>query len=379
MINIKKNIRDIIITFFYIWNIKKSPWTFWSLGAFLMWLFFIYYLNFEYYIFFILSIILFFISIPLINSYENDKKEHDLKEIVIDEVLWMFITIWIILFFSNDILLLFLWFIFFRFFDIFKPSIIWYIDKNISWWFWVLLDDAIAWFFAWIVVILWFLFYLKLDLIFYYIYILLLQTILIIYITKRILEIEKIKEKIIKNKFLQPNFISIFRVFICLLWLIIYIYIDILFWMMLFALWRILDFVDWEIARKCNLQTELWKTLDPLTDKISYFLPIIYFAFIWYFNIILVIILFLIDFWWQFSRNILKKLNKETKANNFWKIKTSLIFIFIFTIFIFQNKINNFYYDIFLYLIIFFALLSIIFKFFSYKNLIINLKNKIWI
>ncbi len=101
-------------------------------------------------------------GVPISNQYmKKFNREHDPKEVVIDEVagIWLAIAISNIFYsgiFSPKIFYIsyLLSFIIFRFFDIVKPFPISWIDKNVGGGLGVMLDDVIAGMFAAIVVIL---------------------------------------------------------------------------------------------------------------------------------------------------------------------------------------------------------------------------------
>lgn len=143
-------LQELYLKLFFIWNIKKSPWTFWSILSFFIAydLLLLFENNFLYIIWFLI-IFLSIISVPIINNYEKRTKIHDNSSIVIDELVWVFISIFIIWIFTSNFFYLFLSLVFFRYFDIKKPFIIWKVDKKIWWWLWVMLDDIIAWIFSW--------------------------------------------------------------------------------------------------------------------------------------------------------------------------------------------------------------------------------------
>ncbi len=180
------------------------------------------------------------------------------------------------------------------------------------------------------------------------------------------------KEFVRKCKLLHPNSISILRIPISVLWIYLFAIWHDFFWIALFVFASITDASDWIIARKCWLATELGKSLDPLSDKIVYFVPLIYFAFLWKISFYLVATFLIIDTFWQFSRIILKKLQLETKANSYWKFKTAFVFILIFYLMTFEKTFPNFFPDflnnILMILVIIFAILSIIFKFIPWKK-----------
>jgi len=110
----------------------------------------------------LLSILITLIAINEINKYETYYDIHDPSEIVIDEL----VGIWITLSMTNSIPIIWqiiLSFIMFRFFDIWKPSIIGRIERKANGGISVMLDDVIAGFFAgvavngiWILIDKWF-------------------------------------------------------------------------------------------------------------------------------------------------------------------------------------------------------------------------------
>lgn len=149
MRKIKTIFQNIFLTFLFSWKLPKWPWTWGSLFSFLFLLYLLNSFNLTSLSLFVISILITIISIPIINNYEKINWTHDHSSIVIDEFVWVFLSIWIILFFTDNIYFLILWLILFRFFDIFKPWIIWIIDKKMKGGLWVMLDDIIAWFYAW--------------------------------------------------------------------------------------------------------------------------------------------------------------------------------------------------------------------------------------
>ena len=97
-------------------------------------------------------IIIFFLSILLIDKFSDAFDEKDAKEIVIDEFVGQNIPLFFLLFiplntatYNKDFMILIvLSFIFFRFFDILKPVPINLIDKKMKNGLGVMLDDVIA-------------------------------------------------------------------------------------------------------------------------------------------------------------------------------------------------------------------------------------------
>ncbi len=162
MNNFVRFLETIFLTFFYSGKIPFSPWTFWSIFSFLFLVVLLFVFHIKNGFIFVIALFVFIISIPIINGYEKRVGSHDNSSIVIDEFVWMFICAGIILFFTKNIFILILGFVLFRFFDILKPSLIWYIDKNVLWGLWVLLDDVVAWVFSWVVCIIVYLILVKL-------------------------------------------------------------------------------------------------------------------------------------------------------------------------------------------------------------------------
>ncbi|WP_299546757.1 phosphatidylglycerophosphatase A [uncultured Helicobacter sp.] len=85
------------------------------------------------------------IATKIINSYEKQGLYHDCKHIVIDELAGVWISISMI---GHSIFGLFLSYILFRIFDIWKPSVIGRIDKEVKGGLGVMGDDLLAGFFA---------------------------------------------------------------------------------------------------------------------------------------------------------------------------------------------------------------------------------------
>jgi phosphatidylglycerophosphatase A len=98
---------------------------------------------------FALSILIFVISIKQIDLYEAEVGIHDSKHIVIDELAGMWLAMSIAgINDQNFIGASILAFLFFRFFDIYKPSIIGKIDRDTKGGMGVMGDDMVAGLFA---------------------------------------------------------------------------------------------------------------------------------------------------------------------------------------------------------------------------------------
>jgi len=98
---------------------------------------------------FLLSLLITITAIKQIDIYEKEVGIHDSSEIVIDELVGMWIALSICDINRENVLYLApLAFIFFRIFDIWKPSIIGKIDKNVKGGLGVMGDDIVAGVFA---------------------------------------------------------------------------------------------------------------------------------------------------------------------------------------------------------------------------------------
>lgn len=133
-------ISKIISTFFYIGFFPKAPGTVASLVTVLFWVLFISFNIKPYFI--IIVLILFILSFYFVDEYLLDNESKDPEEVVIDEVVGQSIPL-IAIPFSDDLVTIFLIFIFFRFFDILKIYPINLIEK-INGSKGVMLDDVLA-------------------------------------------------------------------------------------------------------------------------------------------------------------------------------------------------------------------------------------------
>ena len=94
---------------------------------------------------FLLALLITVIAIKQIDIYEKEVGIHDGKEIVIDELAGMWITLAICGINSSNILFMApIAFIFFRIFDIWKPSFIGKIDRDVKGGLGVMGDDVLA-------------------------------------------------------------------------------------------------------------------------------------------------------------------------------------------------------------------------------------------
>lgn len=97
---------------------------------------------------FLLSLLISVVAVKQINIYEAEVGVHDGSEIVIDELAGMWIALGIANATSDNYLLAAIAFVYFRAFDILKPSIIGKIDRDVKGGWGVMGDDMVAGFFA---------------------------------------------------------------------------------------------------------------------------------------------------------------------------------------------------------------------------------------
>lgn len=97
---------------------------------------------------FLLSLLISVIAVKQINIYEEKVGTHDGKEIVIDELAGMWIAMGVSGVTTENWIMGIIAFIFFRIFDIWKPSIIGKIDRDVKGGWGVMGDDMVAGVFA---------------------------------------------------------------------------------------------------------------------------------------------------------------------------------------------------------------------------------------
>lgn len=124
---------------------KKAPGTFGTLAAIP-----IYFLinNTAPLVYLGIVIILFVLGVFVANKISNELGVHDHQGIVIDEIVGYLLVMFLV---PSQIYLVFLGFVFFRLFDIWKPEPIGWLDRRVKGGFGIMLDDFIAAIFAWIV------------------------------------------------------------------------------------------------------------------------------------------------------------------------------------------------------------------------------------
>ena len=135
--------QKLFLTFFGFGLLPKAPGTWGSIAGAVVAYFVLYFLSST--TLFLASILLFLISISVIDDFEKKINSHDESFIVIDEVAGVWLAIAIS---GATISQLVLSLVFFRVLDIKKPSIIGRIDRNVKGGLGVMGDDMVAGFFA---------------------------------------------------------------------------------------------------------------------------------------------------------------------------------------------------------------------------------------
>ncbi len=127
------------LTFFYLGLIPKAPGTFGTFGGAIFGYFILYFFSNQ--TLFLATALLSVIAVKSIDNYEQKTGIHDDKSIVIDEVA----GIWLAFVIAHENMYEFiLAVIFFRIFDIWKPSFIGKIDKEVDGGWGVMGDDLLA-------------------------------------------------------------------------------------------------------------------------------------------------------------------------------------------------------------------------------------------
>lgn len=135
--------RKLFLTLFYSGLSPKAPGTVGSLLALIFGLLLLQIIDVS--TLFLLSLLVTVFAVKQIDIYEKEVGVHDGKEIVIDELAGMWLALSICgITQDNMIIMGLLAFAFFRLFDIWKPSIIGRIDKNIKGGWGVMGDDILA-------------------------------------------------------------------------------------------------------------------------------------------------------------------------------------------------------------------------------------------
>jgi phosphatidylglycerophosphatase A len=137
------NFRKFFLTVGFSGLSPKAPGTVGSFVSLIIGLFLLEFLHVS--TLFLLSLLITVIAIKQIDIYEKEVGMHDGKEIVIDELAGMWIALSICGINSqNMVIMVILAFAFFRLFDIWKPSIIGKIDRDVKGGLGVMGDDVLA-------------------------------------------------------------------------------------------------------------------------------------------------------------------------------------------------------------------------------------------
>lgn len=142
-------IQKLFLTFFGAGLSPKAPGTVGTLASLPLGLLVLYYLGME--ALFMLTFSITIVGIFEINKYEKATGIHDHQQIVIDEAAGMWISLMIaystaitMTYPYAEIIAILLAFVTFRLFDIWKPSTIGWIDKELKGGMGVMLDDVLA-------------------------------------------------------------------------------------------------------------------------------------------------------------------------------------------------------------------------------------------
>ncbi|VAY88004.1 Phosphatidylglycerophosphatase A [hydrothermal vent metagenome] len=139
-------IRLVFLTLFYSGLSPKAPGTIGSILALILGMLALEVLHISN--IFMIVILVTIIGIQQINLYEQDIGVHDGKEIVIDEFVGMWLALSIAGVQAGMWIMGIIAFIYFRIFDIWKPSLIGKIDRDVKGGLGVMGDDLLAGFFA---------------------------------------------------------------------------------------------------------------------------------------------------------------------------------------------------------------------------------------
>jgi phosphatidylglycerophosphatase A len=139
----KNGTRKTFLTFFYTGLLPKAPGTWGSIAGTIVGILILQYLTVQ--TLFLSCILITIIAINEINKEEKHSGIHDSSEIVIDEVA----GVWLAMSLSGATMIqIVLSLIFFRVFDIWKPSVIGKIDREVKGGLGVMGDDIVAGIFA---------------------------------------------------------------------------------------------------------------------------------------------------------------------------------------------------------------------------------------
>jgi phosphatidylglycerophosphatase A len=139
-------IRKIFLTLFYSGLFPKAPGTIGTIVSLAMAMVLLQYFTITN--LFMASILISILAVKQIDIYEKEVGSHDGSEIVIDELAGMWIALSVANVQADSYILAFIAFVYFRLFDILKPSVIGRIDRDVPGGLGVMGDDIVAGFFA---------------------------------------------------------------------------------------------------------------------------------------------------------------------------------------------------------------------------------------
>jgi phosphatidylglycerophosphatase A len=140
------NFRKIFLTLFYSGLFPKAPGTIGTIVSLAIAMLLLQYFTITN--LFMASILISILAVKQINIYEKEVGSHDGSEIVIDELAGMWIALSVANVQADSYILALIAFVYFRLFDILKPSVIGRIDKEVPGGLGVMGDDIVAGFFA---------------------------------------------------------------------------------------------------------------------------------------------------------------------------------------------------------------------------------------
>ena len=138
--------RKFYLTLGYSGLSPKAPGTVGSFVSLIIAMFLLQYIHIS--TLFLLALLISVLSVKQINLYEQEVGRHDGSEIVIDELAGMWIALAIANATSDNYIIAGLAFVYFRLFDIYKPSVIGKIDRDVKGGWGVMGDDMLAGLFA---------------------------------------------------------------------------------------------------------------------------------------------------------------------------------------------------------------------------------------
>jgi len=138
--------RKFLLTLGYSGLSPKAPGTVGSIVSLILALVLLKYISIT--TLFLLALLISAFAVKQIDIYEKEVGTHDGSEIVIDELAGMWIALGIANATSDNYIIATLAFVYFRLFDIWKPSIIGKIDRDVKGGWGVMGDDMVAGLFA---------------------------------------------------------------------------------------------------------------------------------------------------------------------------------------------------------------------------------------